>query len=90
MAEPFNPKKLFQANTLQREEFAQLIANPVMDKAFSATVAHLIVSGLSPDRMAGVGNFIDTLRNLAEPEKEVKPLPARQLTSLDDWNKPKP
>lgn len=90
MATAFNPKKIFQANTVQCQEFAQLIANPVMDKAFSATIAHLVTGGLSPDRLAGVGNFIDALRNLAEPETEKPAFPVRQLTSLDEAPKLKP
>ena len=91
MAEPFSPKKQFQANTVQREEFAQIIANPIMDRAFTVTIAHLVTTGLSPDRLAGVGNFINALRELSEPDKEQKPFPVRQLTSLDETpNKPKP
>ncbi len=86
MAEPFNPKKQFQSNTLQCQRFAELISDPVMDRAITVTIAELFASGLSPDRMAGVGNFIETFRNLAEPEKVPKPLPTRHL-SLDD---PKP
>ncbi len=90
MAEPFDPKKQFQANTVQCQEFAEIISRPVMDKAFTTVLAMLLARGLAPDRLAGVPGFIDLLRNLADPDVAPKPLPTRHLTSLDEFVKNNP
>jgi hypothetical protein len=78
-----NPKQLFQANSQQREEWSQIVANPLTHRAIAMTYAVLVASGLSPDGLAGVNSAFHVFLNLSEDVIAQKPLPGKHLRSYD-------
>ena len=90
----YSPKQQFQAHKSQREEWSQIVANPLFNRTITFALAEMISRGLSPESLAGVNGFIHTLQNMSEDPEVVKPMPQRSLTSYDatptTTTKPKP
>lgn len=80
---PYRPKHLFQANSDERQAFAQIASNPLLHRAIAFAQADMAFAGFGPLEMTGVNNFIVGLLNLHENEVPQKPLPVKHLTSYD-------
>ena len=79
----FNPKQLFQANTVRREEWSIIVANPLFHTAIIYAVAQMVANGLSPEQLSGINSLVYMLNNLSETSAVAQPLPSKPLQSYD-------
>lgn len=81
----YSPKKLFCENKELRAGWAEIVRNPVTQRAIAATHAQLAYDGFhNPEGMRGVRAFIEDLLNLAEPDEPKRQLPAQKLESFGE------
>ncbi len=79
----YRPKLIFQSNSMDREGWAELAANPILRRAILHMQADMAFAGFTDPQMQGVNFFILGLLNLSENEPEAKVIPAKVLKSFE-------
>lgn len=74
-----NAKEEFQVSAERRENFAKIVAEPVVAIAVLYAIAKFASEGATTEQLIGVRKYLDIFLTLAEPEPTPLALPDKSL-----------